>query len=79
MARDEIDIVEELVNSIPTTTDIVAISEDTGVFTVNVCNTLWLNDCSKVIFNDVEYKVTSVSEDYKTFTMTGTGDRCNRL
>ena len=40
MARDEIDIVEELVNSIPTTTDIVSISEDTGVFTVNVCNTL---------------------------------------
>ena len=60
MARDEIDIVEELVNSIPTTTDIVSISEDAGVFTVNVCNTLWLNDCSKVIFNDVEYKVTSV-------------------
>ena len=74
MARDEIDIVEELVQSIPTTTDIASISEDAGVFTVTVCNTLWLNDCSKVVYNGVEYKVTSVAEDYKTFTMTGAGD-----
>ena len=74
MARDEIDIVEELVNSIPTTTDIIALEENAGVFTVTVCNTLWLNDCSKVVFNSVEYKVTSVAEDYKTFTMKGTGD-----